>query len=98
MKARAGVWLVAAACAVALGGWCSGAEEKKGGATGTWKWEFMTNDQTLKFTLKAKQDGDKLTGVLKGPREGAETKIDNGKVKVDEVSFSVTRERNGNKF
>jgi hypothetical protein len=89
---------MAAGCAVALGGPCPGAEEKKAGAAGTWKWEFMNNDQTLKFTLKVKQDGDKLTGVLLGPREGMERKVEEGKVKDGEVSFTVTREQDGNKF
>lgn len=99
MRTRSVRWLVAAACALAVGGSGLAADAKKGDVTGTWKWEFMgQGGNTLSFTLKLKQEGDKVTGVLIGPREGAETKIEDGKVKDGEVSFSVTRERDGNKF
>lgn len=97
MKARAGVW-IAVACVAALNGWCAAADEKKEGVTGTWKWELSFNDNALKFTLKVKQDGDKLIGVLLGPREGVERKVEDGKVKGEEVFFKVTGERDGNKF
>ena len=44
-----------------------------------------------------KADGDKLTGAI--VRANAqETKIDDGTFKDGEVSFTVTRERNGQKF
>ena len=49
-----------------------------------------------------KIDGDKLTGTVTSPgRQGGEpteTKIEDGKVTGDEVSFTVTREFNNNKF
>lgn len=47
------------------------------------------------MTLKLKQDGEKLTGKLTAPgRQGAtiETEIADGKVKGEDVSFSVSRE------
>jgi hypothetical protein len=66
---------------------------------GTWKWttQFGQNQQQREQTLKLKHDGDKLTGSMSG-RQGNETKIDDGGTWKDgEVSFSITRERNGNK-
>ncbi len=54
------------------------------------------------MTLKLKAEGDKLTGKLTSPsRQGGEPveiEIKDGKVKGDEVSFTVTREVNGNTF
>jgi hypothetical protein len=54
------------------------------------------------MTLKLKLEGEKVTGTLTTPgRQGGdptETKIEDGKIKGDEVSFSVTREFNGNKM
>ena len=65
--------------------------------TGTWKWSATFNNQTREFTLKLKLEGDKLTGAMVG-RDGQETAIENASYKDGEVAFSVTRERNGNKF
>ena len=48
-------------------------------------------------TLKLKLEGDKLTGALIG-RNAQETKIDDAKYKDGELSFSVARERNGQKM
>jgi hypothetical protein len=66
---------------------------------GTWKWKtrFGQNQQEREQTLKLKRDGDKLTGEMPG-RNNNETKIEDGTYKDGEVSFTVTRERNGNKF
>ncbi len=69
----------------------------KASATGKWKWSFERNGQTMETTLTLKQDGEKLTGAVTG-RNNTETAIEEGKVKDGEVSFKVTRERNGNKF
>jgi hypothetical protein len=67
-------------------------------AAGTWKWERTTqNGDKIEVTLKLKQEGDKLTGTITG-RNNTETEIKDGKVKGDEVSFTVEREFNGNKF
>lgn len=68
-------------------------------AAGTWTWTFQrpNGGDAIEVTLKLKQDGDKLTGTITGPG-GNETEIKDGKVKGDEVSFDVVRERDGNTF
>jgi len=66
-------------------------------ATGTWKWTVTFNNNTREATLKLKQEGEKLTGTMLG-RNNQETPIDSGTIKDDKVSFSVTREFNGQKF
>lgn len=64
---------------------------------GTWTWTMTTpNGQTRTNHLKLKLEGDKLTGSVSG-RNG-DTAIDGAKLEEDKVSFSVTRERDGNKF
>jgi len=71
--------------------------DDKANPTGTWKWTVMRNNQEREMTLKLKLDGDKLTGAIVG-QNGQETAIEDGQFKDGEVSFKVTRERNGNKF
>lgn len=67
-------------------------------ATGTWKWSRARNDGTsMDFVLNLKQDGEKLSGGMK-VGEGQETAIEEGKISGKDISFTVTRERNGNKF
>ena len=69
------------------------------------------NATPRKSTLKLKVEGDKLTGTLSQPAFGrrgggdggtppapTETKISNGKVNGDTISFDVTREVQGNSF
>jgi hypothetical protein len=63
--------------------------------TGTWKWSTTVNNQTRESTLKLKLDGDKLTGTL--TRGGNDTAIENATFKDGEISFTVTRDRNGQK-
>jgi hypothetical protein len=70
--------------------------EDKADPTGTWKWSVERNGQTIDFTLKLKVEGKKVTGTL--GRGDNETKIEEGTYKDGEVSFKVTRERNGEKF
>jgi hypothetical protein len=65
--------------------------------SGTWKWSVTRNGQTRETTLKLKMEGDKLVGAIPG-RDGQETKIEEGTCKDGEVSFQVTRERQGQKF
>ena len=65
--------------------------------TGTWKWSVTFNDMKRDFTLKLKLDGDKLTGAMLG-RNNQVTAIEEASFKDGEVAFSVTRERNGQKF
>lgn len=64
--------------------------------TGTWKWTASFGGQEREQTLTLKLEGDKLTGSMPG-RDGAPTQISDGTFKDDKVSFSVTREFNGQK-
>jgi hypothetical protein len=64
--------------------------------TGTWKWSVTINNQTFESTLKLKLDGEKLSGTI-SRRDNQEVAIDDAHFKDNEVSFSVTRERNGQK-
>jgi hypothetical protein len=66
-------------------------------ATGTWKWTTTFGGQSRESTAKLKQEGEKLTGVYVGGQSNTETAIENGSVKGDTVSFTVTRERDGQK-
>jgi len=99
MRLRTSGWLAALALGVLVGFVSTTARaDEKANATGTWKWSFTTqNGQTFETTLKLKQDGEKLTGTVTG-RNNQETEIKEGKVKGDEVTFQVTRERNGQTF
>ena len=77
------------------------AEDAKGDATGVWSWVFKGRQggPDRKYTAKLKVEGDKLTGKVSSPnRDGEmrETEIKDGKVKGDEISFSTSREMNGN--
>lgn len=63
---------------------------------GTWQWSVSgQNGQTYEQRAKLKQDGEKLTGVVIG-RNDQETEIKDGKIsKEGEISFTVSRERQG---
>jgi len=75
----------------------SPAPDDKPDPTGTWKWTAMMGGNSREVTLKLKLDGDKLTGAMLG-RNNMETKIDDGATFKDgELSFSITRDRNGTK-
>ncbi|HWB13068.1 MAG TPA: hypothetical protein VG826_27840 [Pirellulales bacterium] len=87
----AAAWIITATCLSGL----SLAEDTD--PTGTWKWSAMINNQTREFTLKLKLEGDKLTGSMLG-RDNQETAIENASYKDGEVAFTVTRERNNQKF
>jgi len=80
--------------AVGFGAAALGAD--KADPNGTWKWSVTFNNQTRDVTLKLKLDGDKLTGKISG-RNNTETDIEDASFKDNEVSFSVTREQNGQK-
>jgi hypothetical protein len=94
-------------CAVLALGFLSQvqAEDKKADPTGTWTWTMQRQggggggggERTMSLKLKA--EGDKVTGTLTSPgRNGSrDTEIADGKIKGDEISFTVTREFNGNK-
>jgi hypothetical protein len=90
--------LTAAALVLALIGLTGLARaEDKASPNGTWKWTVNFGGEDREFSLKLKADGEKLTGKFVGP-DGQETPIEDGKYKDGEVSFKVTRERDGNKF
>jgi hypothetical protein len=74
----------------------AGAARAADDPTGTWKWERKFNDQTFAVSLKLKVEGDKLTGTLTA--RNMDTEIQDGKFKDGDISFTVTRERNGQKF
>ena len=77
-------------------------------ASGTWKWTSQmgrggggapATPRESTLTLVAK-DG-KLTGKVSTPGRGGDptvTDITNGTIKGDDISFTVEREFNGNKF
>jgi hypothetical protein len=71
--------------------------EDKPSPTGTWKWTVKMGDQSREMTLNLKLEGDKLTGSMPG-RDGKETPIAESKYKDGELSFTITRERNGQKM
>jgi len=93
-----------AACAVlALGTLGQVQAADKADPNGTWTWTTpgRNGGPDRKITLKLKADGDKLTGKVSSPgRDGqsTDTDISDGKIKGEEISFSVTREFNGNSF
>lgn len=82
----------------------SWAQQRRGGGGG----EPAADAPVRKTTLKLKADGEKLTGTMAAPAGGrggggggggaapAPVEISDGKVKGDEISFSVKREFNGN--
>lgn len=63
-------------------------------AAGLWKWVLVTeNGDSHDLSLKLKQDGEKLSGVvILGDNE---VPISEGMVKDNEVTLKVTRERDG---
>lgn len=90
-------------CAVLALGATAQAQDKKADPAGTWAWTMAGRNggPERKMTLTLKVEGEKLTGKLSSPgRDGqaTETAIADGKVKGGDVSFSVTREFNGNKM
>jgi hypothetical protein len=95
MKRFAGLMLVVALALIGFASSAMAADEKTD-ATGTWKWTMTRGDNKVELAVTLKQDGEKLTGAIK--RGDQETAIADGKVDGKKISFSVTRERNGNKM
>ena len=87
--------LAVAAAVLALVGLANaarGAEDPNG----TWKWTAtFGGNQSVEMTLKLKLEGDKLTGAT--VRDGQETAIGDATFKDNMVSFTTTREVNGEK-
>jgi hypothetical protein len=74
------------------------AQEKKADPTGTWTWMLtLPNGSTINQKMVLKLDGEKLTGTTTG-RGGNEVAIEEAKLKGNEISFQVTRERDGDKI
>jgi hypothetical protein len=110
MQKRTVLVSLLAGCAIlAMGAFVSAQAQTKVDPTGTWTWttpggrgpNASTNatPRMMTNTLVLKMDGDKLTGTLSAPgRQGAvtEIKVDDLKVTGDDISFSVSREYNGN--
>ena len=72
------------------------AEDKKIDLNGSWKSSFTNQQGQARETIyKLKVEDGKLSGTVSG-RNG-ETAIEDAKLAGDDVSFSVTREFNGNK-
>ena len=96
--------LQAAVCVVLALSLQARAEDKKADPTGTWSWTTpgRNGGPDRKSTLTLKLDGEKVTGKLSSPgRQGGaanETEIQDGKLKGDEISFTVIREFNNNKM
>jgi hypothetical protein len=98
MTRRTFGWALVFALGVAFSGVATVAKAADKGAAGTWTWTVNRNGQDVTTTLKLKQDGEKLTGTVKG-QQGNETEIKDGKITKDgDVSFTVERERNGQTF
>jgi hypothetical protein len=66
-------------------------------ATGNWKASIETPNGTIETTFALKVDSGKVTGTVTSGQMG-ESKISEGKVDGDSISFSVVREFNGNEF
>src|SRR5689334_1659759 len=83
--------------AFAFAGVARAADEKKSPIDGTWKWTVQgQNNQSFEQTMVLKMEGDKVTGKILG-RNNNETPIADASFKDGTLSFTVTRERNGNK-
>jgi hypothetical protein len=97
--------LLSAALVLALvvaAGLAQAAEEKakgKGGPrpAGTWKWTVTFNDQSWEMTLRLRMEKGKLTGTITRA-DGPETPIQDAEFKDGQVSFTVVRERDGQKM
>ena len=90
-------------CAILALGAVVQAQDKKADPTGAWTWTTpgRNGGPDRKSTLKLKVEGDKLTGTLSAPGRGGQgndAAIADGKLKGDEISFTVTREFGGNKI
>ena len=64
---------------------------------GTWKWTVQYGEQSRESTLKLDMKEGKLVGTMVG-RDNTERPIEDPKFRNGQVSFSVTRERDGQKM
>lgn len=104
MKLALNTMVQLAVCLFFVSSLTTQAQEAKPDATGTWSWtrEGRNGGEPRKSSLALKAEGVKLTGKLTSPgRQGGEpriTEISDGKVKDDEISFNITRQRQTNTF
>lgn len=93
MRTRLTVSMLGLFTALVLSGTCFAA----GPAEGTWTWTTpgRNGGQGREQSITLKQDGDKVTGSMKGRQN--DTEISDGTFKDGTLSFSITREFNGNK-
>jgi hypothetical protein len=93
---------VSVCAALALGTLAVQGQDAKPDPNGTWKWTAPGRGGAPgpEMTLKLKAEGEKLTGTItlppRGGAEATDVAITDGKVKGDEISFSVVREFGGN--
>lgn len=88
-------WLMLSAILFVVAGSVHAAD--KADPNGKWKWSVMFNDRQFDIKLKLKYADSKLSGDMSVDGR-PEVKIEDASFKDDEVAFSVTRERNGEKF
>ena len=70
--------------------------DDKSKLVGTWKMTIHVGERAVEGTLELKIDGDKLTGTLTGSN-GREQQLDEVTFNNGKLSFSIPRERNGQK-
>ncbi len=76
---------------------CATATASAADPSGDWTWNMMRQGgQEIEVPMTLKADGEKLTGTV--GRDERKADIEDGTFKDDEVSFKVTRERNGQSF
>lgn len=98
MKTPKSLWLSCAALTLATLGLPAADSGSAVNPAGTWKWTYETQSgQTIESSVKLKLEGDKLTGTFIG-RGGTGAEIQDGKLEQDQISFTVVRERNGQKM
>ncbi len=70
--------------------------DDKPNPTGTWKYSADVGGQSIDVTIKLKLEGHKLTGTVSA--SDMEAKIEDGKYRDGDVSFTVNFQRNDNKL
>lgn len=63
---------------------------------GTWKWKSKRGEKEVEQSMTLEVKEGKVTGTIAGGKN--DTKIEDGKFKDGELTFTVTRERGGMKF
>jgi hypothetical protein len=66
--------------------------------SGKWTWTQRFGDNEVMNTMELKQEGEKLTGTIQRQGSDQKSEIKEGKIKENDLSFVVIRERNGQEF